>query len=338
MKKLKLGVLDQSPLGPGEDASRALRNTLALARVADRLGFARYWVSEHHNAAGLAGSSPEVLISAIGANTSRIRIGSGGVLLPHYSPYKVAENFRVLEGLFPGRVDLGIGRAPGGMPLTSQALRGEQAKANEARFEEMLKELAAYLEIGEPLPPEHPLSGLKATPGVRTAPEIWLLGSSGYSAALASHYGAGFAFAHFINGAGGQGAVRDYRSHFRPGPLGKRSRATACVFVFCADSDAIAEREAAAMDLRLLRHERGEYGLPYPTPEEALVYPYAEWERERVRDNRNRMIVGGPETVKRRLEQFADGYGTNEVMVASMMSDFRLRVRGYELLSELFIR
>jgi len=337
MTKLKLGVLDQSAPGPNDRAGEALRNTVALARVADRLGYTRFWVSEHHHAPGLEGSSPEVLVAALGANTPRIRVGSGGVLLPHYSPYKVAENFRVLEGLYPGRIDLGIGRSPGGMPLVSKALQCGEAGRKEARMEDMLAELAAYLELGDPLPSGHPLSGLRAMPRVETAPEIWLLGSSGYSAALASRLGAGFAFAHFINGTGGQGAVRDYRRHYRAGPLGGRPKATVCVFVLCADTDALAEREAAAMDLRLLRQEKGEYGPLHPTPEEALAYRYGEREKRRILDNRKRMIVGGPDKVRRQMLAFADSYRTEEILVTCIMSDFRLKVRCYELLAELFL-
>lgn len=334
--KLKLGVLDQSPIGPGENAQIALRHTLELAGLVDRLGYSRFWVSEHHNAAGLAGSSPEVLLAAIGAHTRRIRIGSGGVLLPHYSPYKVAENFRVLEGLYPGRCDLGVGRAPGGMPLSSIALRNGAPKVSDERLPDRLRELASYLEIAPPLGQEHPLAGLRATPQIDTVPELWLLGSSGYSAAVAAQMGGGFSFAHFINGYGGQGAYRDYLKHYRPGPLGARPKANVCVFVICADDDEIAEREAKAMDLRLLYHEKGEFGKPFPTPEEAAAYSYSEWDRVRIGENRNRMIVGGPDRVKQALTAFADSYGTNEVLVTCIMSDFRLRMRGYELLAEIF--
>ncbi|CAM3838139.1 LLM class flavin-dependent oxidoreductase [Cohnella lubricantis] len=334
--KLTLGVLDQSPIGPGENAQAALRHTLELASATDRMGYSRFWVSEHHNAPGLAGSSPEVLLAAIGAYTRHIRIGSGGVLLPHYSPYKVAENFRVLEGLYPGRIDLGIGRAPGGMPLSSVALRGGAPKQPDERFPESLRELASYLEISPPLGREHPLAGLKATPLVETVPELWLLGSSGYSAAAAAQMGSGFSFAHFINGYGGQGAVRDYRRHYRPGPLGAQPKVNVCVFVICTDSDAAAEREASAMDLRLLYQEKGEFGKPFPTPEEASAYPYSEWDRTRIAENRQRMIVGGPDRVRSALTAFAASYGAEEVMVNCLMSDFRLRMRSYELLAEMF--
>lgn len=333
---LKLGVLDQSPVGPDGNAAAALARTVELARLADRLGYTRFWVSEHHNTRSLAGASPEVLLSAVGAHTKRIRIGSGGVLLPHYSPYKVAENFRVLEGLYPGRIDLGIGRAPGGMPLVSRALRSGLPPGSDERLPESLLELAAYLEMGKPLAPDHPLYGLEATPRVDTAPDVWLLGSSCHSAALAARLGAGFSFAHFINGGGGHDAVRYYRRHFRPGPFGTRPRLSVCVYVLCADTDALAEREARTNDLRLLLNEKGEFRRPYPTPEEAAVYPYTEGDRARMAENRKRMIVGGPDRVRRALLAFADSYGVDEVLVACSMSDGRLRLRSYEWLAALF--
>ncbi|MBB6731165.1 LLM class flavin-dependent oxidoreductase [Cohnella zeiphila] len=333
---LSLGVLDQSPVGPDGSAEAALRRTIELARLADRLGYSRFWVSEHHNARSLAGVSPEVLISAVGAHTSRIRIGSGGVLLPHYSPYKVAENFRVLEGLYPGRVDLGIGRAPGGLHLVSQALRNGAPLSGDERLPELLKELAAYLEIGRPLGPDHPYRELEATPRVGTAPEVWLLGSSGFSAALAAQFGAGFSFAHFINGEGGQDAVRYYRKHYRPGPFGSRPQVSVCVYVLCADTDEQAEWEAMAMDLRLLANEKGEFRRPFPTPEEAAARPYTERERASIAKNRKRMIVGGPQRVREALEAFAESYGAEEVLVVCGMSDFRLRLRSYQWLAALF--
>ncbi|MFC5701224.1 LLM class flavin-dependent oxidoreductase [Cohnella faecalis] len=334
--KLKLGVLDQSPIGRGETAATALQHTLALARAAERWGYSRFWVSEHHDSKSLAGSSPEVLLAAIGAHTSRIRIGSGGVLLPHYSPYKVAENFRVLEGLYAGRVDLGIGRAPGGMPLSSRALRKDSPKEPDEHFPQSLRELAAYIGKGERLEPTHPFAELNASPHVDTTPEVWLLGSSIYSAAVAAQMGAGFSFAHFINGEGGQGAVRDYLKHFRPGPLGDRPNVSACVFVICAETDEAAEGEARLTDLRLLYLEKGQFQQPFPTMEEANAYPYCDWDRLRITENRKRIIVGGPSKVKKELESFADSYRTNEILVTCIMSDFNKRVRSYERLADLF--
>lgn len=335
---LKLGVLDQSPVLGGGDAAQALRDTIELAKLAERFGYSRFWVSEHHNAKGLAGSSPEVLLAALGARTSHIRIGSGGVLLPHYSPYKVAENFRVLEGLYPGRIDLGIGRAPGGMPLVSLAMGREAGKDKEAGFVNSLRELAAYLNIGPPLAAGHPLAGLAASPDVATRPEAWLLGSSAHSAQVASAMGAGFAFAHFINGQGGQVAAREYRRRFRPGPLGATPRVAVCVFVVCMEDDAAAEREAASLDLRLLRNDKGEYGLPVPNREEALAYAYSAWDRARIAENRSRMIVGGPERTERSLYALAASYGADEIIVNCITADAASRAASIERVAGLLRR
>lgn len=334
---LRLGVLDQSPILPGSDAGAALRQTLELARLTEKLGYTRFWVSEHHDTPSLAGSSPEVLLAAIGAHTERIRIGSAGVLLPHYSPYKVAENFRVLEGLYPNRVDLGIGRAPGGMPAATRALRHGRPDEIAEAFVESLTDLAAYLEPepesgeGKELPPR-----LRATPLVSTKPDIWLLGSSDYSAARAAELGASFSFAHFINGEGGQEAVRRYLADYRPGPLGNRARANASVIVICAETDEEADRLAAPLDLKLLLLEQGKFGRDV-TFEEALRYPYSEYDRMRIRYNRKRMIVGSPERVRESLLRFAESYGVDEVIVNTITPDFASRVRSYELVAKLFM-
>ncbi|MEK0316412.1 LLM class flavin-dependent oxidoreductase [Cohnella sp. 56] len=334
---LKLGILDQSPVWTGGDAARSLRSTIGLAGLAERLGYSRFWVSEHHSAAGLAGSSPEVLLAAIGAHTSRIRIGSGGVLLPHYSPYKVAENFKVLQALYPGRLDLGIGRAPGGMPIVSRAMGRESGKDKEEGFAQSLRELGAYIGSGPPLEAGHPLAGLAAMPEVSGVPEVWLLGSSLHSAQVASEMGAGFAFAHFINGRGGQEVVREYRRRYRPGPLGGVPRVAVCVFVVCMDTDAAAEREAAALDLRLLQGDKGDYGKPVPGREEALRYPYSAQDRARIAANRSRMVVGGTARVSRALPAFAQSYGADEVIVNCMTADPDSRDRCYKLLARLFL-
>ncbi|UUZ81008.1 LLM class flavin-dependent oxidoreductase [Paenibacillus sp. P26] len=318
----------------GENAVMAMRQTLELAKAAEGWGYSRYWVSEHHDTTGLAGSSPEVLISAIGAHTSRIRVGSAGVLLPHYSPYKVAENFRVLEALYPGRIDLGIGRAPGGMPIASQALGYGRPQNREEQFAQQLRDLGGFLR--DRLEPGHRFEGLRATPLVDTEPELWSLGSSGYSAERASELGAAFSFAHFINGEGGQEAVRRYRRYFREGPLGREPRVNACVIVVCAETDEEAERLATSIDLRSLFLEQGKFGAALPSPEEAASYPYTEWDRMRIRANRSRMLVGGPDKVKAAMLGFAESYGTEELIVMTIAHEFAARLRSYELLAEIF--
>jgi luciferase family oxidoreductase group 1 len=331
---LQLGVLDQSPIVSGQTAVQALQQTIELAKAADRLGYSRYWVSEHHDTEGLAGSAPEVLAAAIAAHTRRIRVGSAGVLLPHYSPYKVAETFRVLEGLYPNRIDLGIGRAPGGMPIASEALRYGRPIDTEEQFVDMLKDLGGFLT--DRLEPGHPFEGLHATPTVDTVPEIWLLGSNEYSSERAAELGGAFSFAHFINGNGGYEAVRRYYERFQPGPLGREPRANVCVGVICADTDEEAERLATSMDLRLLWLEQGKRKQRFPSPEEAMNYPYTEWDRHRIRVNRHRMIVGGIMKVKQALLDFSKAYGVNEIIVMTAMHDFTARLRSYELLAKAF--
>ncbi len=332
---MKLGVLDQSPVVSGSNPVEAMQNTIRLAKATELLGYSRYWLSEHHDTAGLAGSSPEVLVSAVAAHTSRMRIGTGGVMLPHYSPYKVAENFRVLEALYPGRIDMGIGRAPGGMPLASKALRYGRPVDYEGRFIEALVDLAGFL--GDNLDPAHPYASLQATPAVQTVPQGWLLGSSGYSAGAAAMLGSAFSFAHFINGSGGQAYVRQYKQNFRSGPFGAEPRANVCVTVMCADSDKEAERLAASIDLRLLYIGKSDFRQPFPSPQEAAVYPYTDWDRQRIKENRSRMIVGGPETVKNKLAAFAESYGVDELIILTMAHDFQTRLHSYELLAEMFL-
>ncbi|MCL6456790.1 MAG: LLM class flavin-dependent oxidoreductase [Gorillibacterium sp.] len=334
MLKLKLGVLDQSPILKGATASQALQKTIELAGVADRLGFSRYWVSEHHDAPGLAGSSPEVLISAIAARTQSIRIGSGGVMLPHYSPYKVAENFRVLEGLYPQRIDLGIGRAPGGMPNATRALRYGRLPSPGDPFPEMLRETAAFLASGLTIDEDRSFGTITATPIVATIPQIWLLGSSDYSGRRAAELGAGFSYAHFINAESGRDVMRRYFGEYRSGPLGAEPKANVCVITVCADTEEEAEQQAKCIDLRLLRFENGDIGSELPTPEEAEQYPYSEIEQSRVRFNRNRMIVGGRESMEEKLFAFAQSYGVDELLLLVMTNDYATRTHSYELLAQ----
>jgi len=332
---LKLSVLDQSPLLGGADATEALRRTIELARRAEALGYERYWVAEHHDTPGIAGSAPEVLIAAIAANTNRIRVGSGGVLLPHYSPYKIAEQFRVLEALYPGRIDLGIGRAPGGMPLASKALRYGRQKIMDDKLPGALLELHGYLH--DRLPEGHELEGLQATPAIATAPELWLLGSSDVSARIAAELGGSFVFAHFINGDDGRRVVREYRDAYRAGPLGDRPRVIVAVHVVCADSDEEAETFAKALDLRFLLFEQGQFRRPFPTQDEVRDYPYTEWDRMRIRDNRRRMLVGAPAAMRERLSTFAADYGVDELIVVTYAPTYEARLRSYELLAALSI-
>lgn len=332
---LKLSILDQSPVASGSTHSKALQQTIKLAQAADAWGYTRYWIAEHHNTKGLASSSPEVLISTLGARTTRIRVGSGGVLLPHYSAYKVAENFRMLEALYPGRIDLGIGRAPGGTPYMAKALRDGRADIFEGldRFPEQVSDLTGFLT--DSLEPGHRYEGIHASPFVDTVPQLWMLGSSGQGGIYAAQMGAAFCYAHFINSSGGQQVVHRYIREFRPSELNVKAQAMVGIFVLCADTEEEAERLVSSIDLLILKVEKGEQG-GVPSPEEAAAYPYSEWDRLRIRENRSRIIVGDPEQVKRQLISLAESYHTDEVMVLTSTNDFAARLRSYELLANAF--
>src|SRR5512134_2345192 len=244
---MQLSVLDQSPIIAGHSPAEAIRATVELAQAADRLGYHRYWLAEHHAMTGLADPCPEILLGQLGARTRRIRVGTGGVLLPYYSPLKVAEVFRMYEALFPGRVDLGIGRAPGGNLLTAKAMNAE-AFLGDDRFPMQVQELVGYLD--DTLPPEYPYHMVKAMPAGTTSPEVWLLGSSDYSGALAAYLGLRFAFAHFISAHGGDTVMRAFREQFQASYRERRPHCLLAVFAICAPTHEEAERLAASIDLR----------------------------------------------------------------------------------------
>jgi luciferase family oxidoreductase group 1 len=325
----RLGVLDQSPVRSGGTAADAIHETLELAQVSDRLGYSRYWLAEHHSTPGLAGSCPEVLIGQVAARTARIRVGSGGVMLQHYSPLKVAESFRVLEALFPGRIDLGIGRAPGSDPLTAQALR---ADGSPERFPSRSPTCSASSTTRCRRPPH---ARVLAMPSGPTAPEVWLLGSSDQSAAVAAHLGVAFSFAHFINDAGGAEVTRAYRSRFRPSAWCAAPRASAAVFVVCADTEAEAQRLARSRDLFIVRLYTGRPGR-YPSIEEAEAYPYTGHELAIVDHARRRTVAGAPEQVRERLEALRAAYEADELVIVTITHDPKARRRSYELLAQVF--
>jgi luciferase family oxidoreductase group 1 len=327
---LRLGVLDQSPVRSGGNVADAIHETLDLAEACDRLGYHRYWLAEHHSTPGLAGSSPEVLIGQVAARTSRIRVGSGGVMLQHYSPLKVAESFRVLETLFPGRVDLGIGRAPGSDQLTARALRDD---AGPEYFPQQVADLVGFLHGA--LPDGHPYAPVIAMPTGPTAPEVWLLGSSDQSATLAAHFGTGFSFAHFINEEGGAEVTRAYRRQFRPSACMDLPRASAAVFVVCADTEAEARRLARSRELFIVRLYTGRPGR-YPSVEEAESYPYAERELAILRHAQRRTVAGAPEQVREQLEALAAEYEADELIIVSITHDPKARRRSYELIAKVF--
>ena len=328
-----LSVLDQSPIKSGGTAAAAIRETLELAQIADRLGYHRYWLAEHHATAGLAGSSPEILIGRVAGCTHGIRVGSGGVMLSHYSPLKVAENFRMLETLFPGRIDLGIGRAPGSDRHTARILAHEPGDLDVDRFPEKVGLLLGFLRNS--FDPGHPLQGVRAMPDGPGTPEVWLLGSSDQSAILAARHGTAFTFAHFINSDGFDEVVQSYRRTFRSSPLLDAPRAGLAVFVVCADSEAEARRLAASRDLFVARLYTGRSG-PYPSVAEAESYPYSDHERAIIRGARSRSIVGTPEQVRERLLELGRQAGADEWVILTITHDFGARVRSYELLAKVF--
>jgi len=331
---VKLSVIDQSPVPAGFTPADALQNTIELARLADRLGYKRYWIAEHHAIDALASPAPEIMIARIGAETSGIRIGSGGVMLPHYSSLKVAESFRVLHALYPQRIDLGIGRAPGGTPLETYALRRDRNQPDVDDFPQQLAELRAFLHRS--FPAKHPFSKIRVSPDLPGAPEVWLLGSSMWSASAAAQFGLPYAFAHFINQNPTRMALQYYREYFQPSEDLAAPQAILALGAICADTEAEAIRLLGSARLFRNRIRRGEVG-PIPTPEEAIAElgparepgtaADAEWPR---------YIAGDPEQVRSQLVDMASVLHLDELMIVTIVHDHRARMRSYELLAQAF--
>jgi luciferase family oxidoreductase group 1 len=330
---LPLSVLDLSPVAAGSSGAQALRNSLDLARLADRLGYTRYWVAEHHSMPSIASSAPEIMIGQIAAVTERIRVGSGGVMLPNHAPLTVAERFKVLEALYPGRIDLGLGRAPGTDPATSYMLRRRQNISEEDDFLERFNELM-LLET-RAFPAGHPFHKVRAMPADVPLPPIYLLGSSDYSAQLAGQIGAVFAFAHHFASFDAREAMRIYRDSFRPSPSHAEPCAILATHVVCADSDAEAAHLAKTVELNVVRRAQGEY-LPLASPEEADAYDYTPVDKARIAQNAARLTAGAPATVKARLMPLINSTEADELMITSMIYDHGARRRSYELLKQAF--
>ena len=330
---LPLSILDLSPVSAGSTGAQALRNTLDLARLADTLGYTRYWVAEHHNLPSIASSAPEIMIGQICAVTQRIRVGSGGVMLPNHAPLMVAERFKVLEALYPGRIDLGLGRAPGTDPATSYMLRRRQGISEEDDFLERFQELMLLETRG--FPEGHPFHNVRAMPAEVPLPPIYLLGSSDYSAQLAGQIGAAFAFAHHFATFDAVEAMKLYRDNFRPSAAHNEPYAILATHAVCADSDAEAERLASTVELNFVRRAKGEY-LPLASPEEAAAYDYTPIDKARIAQNRSRLTVGSPATVKGRLAPLIAATQADELMVTTMLYDHQARRRSYELLKQAF--
>ncbi len=337
---MRLSVLDQSPIPEGSTGADALHNTIDLARAADELGYHRYWVAEHHGGPMLASASPEALIGPIAAATERIRVGSGGVMLPHYSPLKVAETFTILAALFPGRIDLGIGRAAGTDPLTTFALQRDRREPAPDDFPQQLAELLAYLE--DNLPADHPFRRLASTlPGRPALPDPWLLGSSPQSAIWAGQLGLPYAFADFINPNGAEIAAV-YRDRFAAQRDLQAPRTAVAAWVLSAPTDEEAQFLASSSRMTLTLLRRGRL-IAVPTPEQATDFLRREGKlgprQDAAGDGQlpgRRGIIGSPDSVRAEVERLAADYGAEEVIVVTITHDHSARRRSYELLAAAF--
>lgn len=326
-------MLDQSTATKGRTQDEAIRETLALAKHCEALGYHRYWVSEHHNTGNIVGTAPEILMAAIAATTTRIRVGSAGVMLPHYSSLKVAEQFRVLEAIAPGRIDLGLGRAPGSDQRTAFALNPNTGNAED--FPQQVYELQAWVS-GTPLDPRHPFHMIKAHPTGPTSPEIWILGSSDYGAQLAAHFGLPYAFAYFFtDGHGCEQAMELYRRNYKPSERFPKPQATICVWALAADTEAEARHLATSREHSRILRDVGIRDALVP-PDEAAAYPYDAAQRARIESMRRRAFVGTADEVKAKLTDLASSLGLEELVVVTWTYDAAPRHRSYELLAQAF--
>ena len=329
--ELRLSVLDQSVACVGRPQDESIRNTVTLAEHCERLGYQRFWLSEHHSLPAIVGTAPEVLMAAVAARTSRIRIGSAGVMLPHYAPFKVAEQFRVLDALAPGRIDLGVGRAPGSDHRTAMLLNPDP-RASEA-FPQQVRELQAWI-TGEEMPENHPGRGIQALPRTATAPQLWMLGSSGYGAQLAAHFGLPYSFAHFItDGEGCAQALDLYRRLFKPGVI-EKPQANICVWALAADTEEEAWRLYTSRERTRVDRQTGRFG-PLLPPEQALR-PYSQAEEAYRQELRGKAMVGTGEQVAAKLRALAADLQVEEVVVITWTWDPQAQRRSYELLAQAF--
>jgi luciferase family oxidoreductase group 1 len=330
--KLRLSILDQTPIRKSSDAHGALQESIQLARLADRLGYTRYWLSEHHNTVTLAGAAPEILIARLAAETKNIRLGSGGIMLPNHSTLKVAENFRLLEALYPGRIDLGLGRAPGGDRLSAQLLNPSN-KFDPQEYIQQIRDLEAFLTDAST--PGTCEGKVRAIPRIDTRPELWMLTSSGDSAYLAAHFGMSLCYAQFINPVGGATAIRSYRDRFQPSAQLAEPRASIGIFAFCSEDPQKVKEIEALVDYRLLSFEKGSYD-EIPTYEAASHYKYTPAEWQRVLFNRQRTAIGTPEQMKEKIEGFRKEFGVDEFVISTFTEHAEDRFHSYELFARLF--
>lgn len=329
---LTLSVLDLVPLVKDRSSADALRASAELARAVDRLGYERLWYAEHHNLPSIATTNPEILVAHIAPQTRRIRVGAGGVMLPNHAPLKVVESYRLLHALHPGRIDLGIGRAPGTDPVTALSLRRSRAAMGAEDFPDQLAELMAYDDGG--FPTGHPFSAIRAMPDDVRLPPIWLLGSSDTSSRFAAAAGLGFAFAGHFSAEPAEGPMRAYRAGFRAGPF-ERPHAILALAVFCAETDAEAQKMASSVFVTFAQLRTGRLGRMV-TPEEAARYVFSPDEEVAVASFRRIVISGTPDAVRRRIVEAAERTGADEVMIATHAAEPSARVRSYELIARAF--
>jgi len=326
-----LSVLDLCPVSEGLRPADALRQSMDLAVRVEQLGYRRHWVAEHHNMPGIASSSPAVLMSHLAQVTSTIRIGSGGVMLPNHAPLAVAEQFGMLEALHPGRIDLGLGRAPGTDGVTAAALRRGQRPTAEDDFPDQLAQLLGF--FGRGFPETHPFSQITAVPALGYQPTMWMLGSSNYGAQVAGLLGWPYSFAHHFAGEGTDDALATYHESFRPSEVLDRPYSMIGVSVMCAETDDRAMYLAGSGLLAFVRLRSGRPGL-YPTPEEAANYDYSPAEQRLLQHRMMTSVIGSPSTVRRQLQELVDRTGVDELMVVTMAHAHADRVRSYELLMD----
>ena len=330
---IPVSILDVSPIPSGSSSSQALHNTIDLAKYADSRGFTRYWLAEHHNSGGIASTTPDIMIGQIAHETHHIRVGSGGVMLPNHSPLKVAESFRLLEALYPDRIDLGIGRAPGTDTMTALALRRSQEHLNADNFPQELSDLLAF--SNGTFPTNHPFRAIRAYPNDVPLPPIWLLGSSGYSSQLSAELGMGFAFAHHINGSAAIPAMKLYRDYFKPSASFPQPHAILAVSIITADTDAEADDLALSVQHAFLRIQSGRSG-PLASPAEVKASSLTAVEQMQMNSLKQRHFVGNPSTIREQLMPLIEHTQADELMVLSMVHDHAARKHSYDLVAEMF--
>jgi luciferase family oxidoreductase group 1 len=330
-RMVRLSVLDQSTIVTGRSPDESIRESIALAQHCEALGYDRYWCAEHHNSEAQAGTAPEILIAAIAATTKRIRVGSAGVMLPHYSALKVAEQFRVLDAIAPGRIDLGLGRAPGSDGRTAYALN-PRAETAADQFPGDVRDLLAWLS-GTKLIENHPFRDIRAQPGGPTMPEVWILGSSDYGAQVAAFFGLPFCFAHFITDGRGVGqALSIYRDGYRPSALHPAPHAALCVWAMAAETAEEAAHLFGSRELSRMNRDRGIYAA-LPSPEEAMAHVYSDAEAERAQRMRSRALFGTADVVAGKLRALAAEHDVEELAVLTTLHDKQARRRSYTLLA-----